>query len=101
MNANMLEQSSTTDKAYCDDNYNEAVKTRFLTASLISFYAQSPKIGECDYLAKAIFFLKFTNLRSFQILYKVEIPKFMTIARKGVGSPNLKKNSKDLEFLSR
>ena len=30
MNANMLEQSSTMDKAYCDDNYNEAVKTEFV-----------------------------------------------------------------------
>jgi hypothetical protein len=37
MNANMLEQGSRTDKAYCDDHYNEAGKTEFVLLRQFNF----------------------------------------------------------------
>ena len=37
MNANMLEQGSTMDKAYCDDNYNEAAKIEFVLLRPFTF----------------------------------------------------------------
>jgi hypothetical protein len=55
MNANMLEQSSTMDKAYCDDNYNEAVKTEFVQLREFPFMHEAQRLVSATIWRKPFF----------------------------------------------
>jgi hypothetical protein len=51
----MLEQSSTMDKAYCDDNYNEAVKIEFVLLCQFPFMHEVQRLVSATIWRKPFF----------------------------------------------